>query len=184
MWGGYQGPIVEDCAHTFFSDDTVIGSYGDMVIYSLPKAFPMQIGALITSKECNLAEIQSVNEDVAEYVYSHFAPNIDLIEHVKEQRIHNYLWLVEHLSPLGISPFFDNADISVNDVIPSVYLFKCNHEVDLPGLKEYMQNNGIECSVFYGKNAFYIPCNETLNTDELEYMETLIKWFFTAHAAK
>ncbi|NNC70791.1 MAG: DegT/DnrJ/EryC1/StrS aminotransferase family protein, partial [Flavobacteriaceae bacterium] len=40
----YKLPIIEDCAHAFFSSDENhnIGKVGDFVIYSFPKMFPIQ----------------------------------------------------------------------------------------------------------------------------------------------
>ena len=47
----YKLPIIEDCAHSFFSKDknNTMGTIGDFVIYSFPKMFPIQIGGLLVS---------------------------------------------------------------------------------------------------------------------------------------
>jgi dTDP-4-amino-4,6-dideoxygalactose transaminase len=47
----YKLPIIEDCAHSFFSEDdkSEIGKVGDFAIYSFPKIFPIQIGGLLVS---------------------------------------------------------------------------------------------------------------------------------------
>ena len=62
-------------------------------------------------------------------------------------------------------------------VVPNVFLFNMNKSVNLQELKEFMWNNGVESSVFYGKDAFFIPCNYTLSKYELDYMVTLIRYY-------
>lgn len=45
----YGLPIIEDCAYAFFTKNDEIGKVGDYVIYSLPKAFNMQLGGVMLS---------------------------------------------------------------------------------------------------------------------------------------
>ena len=64
-------PIIEDCAHTFFSDDKnkLIGTIGDFVIYSFPKMFPIQIGGLLkVNKELKFENGPILSNDLSQYV--------------------------------------------------------------------------------------------------------------------
>ncbi|RHJ47618.1 DegT/DnrJ/EryC1/StrS family aminotransferase [Bacteroides sp. AM10-21B] len=166
-------PIVEDCAHTFFSDGSKaeIGKYSDFVIYSFPKALPMQLGAAITSNRFPLEA--DANEMYAKYIFSKLSDLIPKIEDIKEKRLCVYKRFEEGLRPLGIRPYFELED----GVIPGVFLFKWNDHINYPKLKEFMQSNGIESSVFYGQHAFYIPCHQNLSYDQCGYIMALLKYF-------
>jgi hypothetical protein len=57
-------------------------------------------------------------------------------------------------------------------------MFKTNKEnVDLPKLKEFLYNQGIQCSVFYGENAFYLPVHQNLKMHDLLYFKETVKYF-------
>ena len=49
---------------------------------------------------------------------------------------------------------------------------------EYPALKEFMQRNGVESSVFYGQNAFYIPIHQNLDQNQLNYMVALLNCFY------
>ena len=40
-----------------------------------------------------------------------------------------------------------------------------------------MNNHGIQSSVFYGEQAYFIPCHQHLSTDDLDYFIAVIKSF-------
>ncbi len=167
--------IIEDCAHTFFSKSEVIGSYADYVIYSLPKSFAMQIGAVLVSQKYDLTK--SLPVEYENYILSCFSNYVPKIGSYIDKQIQNYKYLKEQLQEIGITPFFNNASICKEATVPSVFLFKWKEDVDYPLLKEFMQSNGVESSVFYGKNAFFIPSNYALSKDELDYMISLLFCF-------
>ena len=41
-----------------------------------------------------------------------------------------------------------------------------------------MQTNGIECSVFYGQNAFFIPIHDFIQENDIDYMCALLEFFY------
>lgn len=176
--------VIEDCAHTFFSKSEVIGSYADYVIYSLPKSFAMQIGAVLVSSKHNVEKAFSnykLNNDYRNYILSCFSRYVENIEEYKEQQIQNYEYLKKKLQTLGVTPFFKTGVIDKNATVPSVFLFSWLDKIDYSKLKEFMQSNGVESSVFYGKNAFFIPCNYALSKDELDYMIALLDYFYSTN---
>lgn len=166
-------PIIEDRAHTFLTDDNMheMGKYADYVIYSLPKAFPFQIGAVITSEKYPLQTNYSGLTE--KYILGKMSRYVNEIEQIIEKRLHNYHYFVDALKELGIQPFFELE----KGVVPGVFLFKWHSSIDFPKLKEFMQANGIESSVFYGEPAFYIPCHQNLTPGQCEYIVTLINYF-------
>ena len=50
-------------------------------------------------------------------------------------------------------------------------------DIDYPTLKELMQRNGVESSVFYGKNAFFVPVHQNLTKEDLDYMIKLLNYY-------
>ena len=74
-------PIIEDCAHSFFSKDesNIIGTVGEFAIYSFPKIFPLQIGGLLVCNLNNkLPETNLLGKTEKQYiknVLSYYIPN-------------------------------------------------------------------------------------------------------------
>lgn len=171
---GLGYPIIEDCAHTFFTDGTKgkVGQYSDFVIYSLPKALPMQIGSVITSNKYQL--IEDTNEVETNYILCKLSQYVLSIESCAKKRLQVYHFFEHELKPLGIAPFFKFEE----GIVPGVFLFRWNEDIDYPKLKVFMQANGIESSVFYGEPAFYIPCNQNLTDDQCGYIVALLKYYY------
>lgn len=167
----YNIPIIEDCAHSFFTQCNDIGNVGDYVIYSLPKAFPIQLGGILKTKRPIKT---SQNLELESYICNHLYKYIPDIEIIKEKRINNFTLLNKELAPIGITPYFTTN----KDNIPGVFLFKWFKNINYAKLKIFMQANGIESSVFYGENAYFIPIHQELSNDEIKYMCELLKYFY------
>ena len=171
----YNLPIVEDCAHSFFSTDAdqPIGNTGDFVIYSFPKMFPVQAGGLLTSKT-PLAAAETVSEDLLQYVknvLSHYIPEKDSI---MQQRVANYRYLASRLAGNDFEERFELDE----GVVPGVFMFRVkNDKIDLPLLKEHLYAHGIQCSVFYGERSFFIPVHQNLLKEDLDYFAAVIHSF-------
>lgn len=69
--------------------------------------------------------------------------------------------------------FLTFFEASVNEV-PGAFVFRAPG-IDLDGFKIFMQSNGIESSVFYGEQAFYIPVHQHLSREDMDlfYLLTL-----------
>lgn len=170
----YGLPIIEDCAHAFFSDNGNIGKVGDFKIYSLPKAFPMQLGGILVSSNVSLSPLCQESQELNTYILSHLFPCIDKINFIKKSRLSNYHYLTTRLSSIGIEPYF-RLD---KGVIPGVFLFRWLDNIDYSLLKVFMQSNGVESSVFYGENAFFVPCHDDLTEMEIDYMCCLLDYYY------
>ena len=53
-------------------------------------------------------------------------------------------------------------------------MFQTPAGVDLPALKTFVQEQGIESSVFYGEQAFFVPVHERLAPADLEYFAQVV----------
>lgn len=172
----YGLPVIEDCALSFMSKDNGgnLGHIGDFVIYSLPKFFPMQVGGVLVSNRSDISIAKNyIPTEIETLILSQLSSFIPEINNMLDKRMLNYHYLVENLKALGITPFFPLE----KGVYPGVFLFSWHANIDYPRLKEYMQKHGIESSVFYGENAFYIPLHNKLNKKMLDYMITLLQLF-------
>ena len=78
----------------------------------------------------------------------------------------------ERFAELG---FKERFPLAQGDV-PGVFMFSTNGTgLNLAGLKKIFWDHGIQCSVFYGEEAFFIPCHHNLNEIDLLYFIELMK---------
>lgn len=171
-------PIIEDCAHSFISqnEELSVGKVGEYIIYSLPKFFPIQFGGILV---CN--KNQKINSDLSsnDKVYLEKIINyyISSIEEIINKRRNNYVYLTKELKKINIEPNFEMKD----SYCPGVYMFKLTG-YDLTELKKFMQNHGVESSIFYDEDVFFIPVNQSLEKEDLDYFIFLIKYFLNKFA--
>ena len=176
----YGVPIIEDACHSYFSNTTNLdmSHVGEFTIFSLPKAYPVQIGGLlIAKKEYEIDESYTMDSTLNNYLISTLSNYINDIDKAALNRIKNYNTLTEKFSNFGCTPYFEKLD---NDV-PGVFLFNVPKNVNLNSLKDYGWQHGIECSVFYGENAFFIPIHQRLTPEDLNYFEAVFKSYLTKH---
>ncbi|WP_264522059.1 DegT/DnrJ/EryC1/StrS family aminotransferase [Flavobacterium sp. N1994] len=168
-------PIIEDCCTTFFSQDSnnAIGKYGDFSTYSFTKFFPIQIGGiLVNNKGISKINTSSLSSQQTQYIQNVLSNQLKNNPIQLDKRKKNYDCLLELLIPLGFTARFDNTDSTV----PYVLVLNNNGVIkDLNELKIFLNNNGIQSSVFYGEDAFFIPCHQNLESLDLSYFSQVIK---------
>jgi hypothetical protein len=174
-------PIIEDCAGSFFSEDIFnnIGNIGDFVIYSFPKMFPLQIGGLLVSNIHDSLESMSIyriNEELLKHIRNVLSVYIKDKEAIIQQRMFNYRFLRSQFELLGVKERFD----LIEGVVPAVFMFRTgNLKLNLPELKIHFYSHGIQCSVFYGEDAFFIPVHQSLTEEDLNYFIEVFKSFIS-----
>ena len=173
----YQLPIIEDCCHSFFSTDTEnsIGTTGDFAIYSFPKMFPIQVGGLLTAKtNISIGEDESFDETKLYYIKNVLSYYITQKDAIISKRIENYHYLQQALNKNNFEERFEFLEA----VVPGVFMFKVKSgNIHLPVLKDYLYAHGIQCSVFYGEQAFFIPVHQNLEKADLDYFIAVIHSF-------
>jgi len=171
-------PIIEDMAMSLFSTDEnrKTGNYGDFTIYSLPKFFPLQGGGILKINtleyEKNSFEFDSGLSTGLQKLLSHYLPDAETI---KQLRKHNNALFEHHLSQL---PGFESRFEYSENETPSVFMCSTPPCVNLDGLKVFLQQNGIESSVFYGENAFFVPVHQYLKEEDIMFIVTIINYYF------
>lgn len=173
----YNVPIIEDCASSFFSTDenATIGKIGDFVIYSFPKMFPIQIGGLLVcNQDVKFTNTKLVDDQISHYIKNVLSCYISRKDQIIHKRIQNYNRIKTLFGSLGFEERFKLED----GIVPCVFMFRKNNlNIDLPKLKEYMYAHGIQCSVFYGEESFFIPTHQRLNEIDIEYFGEVVKSF-------
>ncbi|EFD0025803.1 DegT/DnrJ/EryC1/StrS family aminotransferase [Escherichia coli] len=164
--------IIEDYAHAFpvfFQNDT--RAKGDYVVFSFPKFFQIHFGGLLLSKnEVNVqTKLKKESVNFIKVCINSFLPDLEQIINSRKAR---YDYYSKELSRLRCKPYFHYDKCEC----PSVYLFYIDlNEYLLEKLKSFLQIRGVECSVFYGEKAFFIPCNQRLCFSEIDMIIQLIE---------
>jgi DegT/DnrJ/EryC1/StrS aminotransferase family len=170
----FNVPIIEDAAHAFTSNnrEQSAGHVGDFVVYSFPKFFPIQTGGLLVSNGRYPTD-DPLAPSAKQYVQKVLSAHIDNLAHAAKKRRENYLVLATRFHQLGCTPRFQLSESSV----PGVFMFQTPAGVDLPALKTFAQEHGIESSVFYGEQAVFVPVHERLQPADLEYFAQVVNAF-------
>lgn len=169
-------PIIEDCCTTFFSQDESgrLGQYSDFSVFSFPKFIPIQIGGLLVNNN-NHSVNQSTklhdNEKVhIQNVLSHYLKQEASILNARKE---NWDYAIAQLSKLGFTPRF-REDVMT---IPSALVIQNNGTIkDLNKLKSFLNDHGIQNSVFYGEDAFFIPVHQGLSREDIDYFYEVIQF--------
>lgn len=170
-------PIIEDCAYSFFSADMkcLTGNTGDFVIYSFPKIFPVQAGGLLLSNTGTIPSF-TIEASFLRYLKNTVSAYIKEADRISQQRLLNYNCLKTLFSSINMSERFEIT----KGIIPGVFMFRSdNLKINLQGLKDFLSGNGIECSVFYGEESFFIPVHQNLTEEIMLYMFEAIKYFIS-----
>ncbi|OYU85088.1 MAG: hypothetical protein CFE24_03770 [Flavobacterium sp. BFFFF2] len=171
-------PIIEDSCTTFFSQDEAgkLGTYGDFTVYSFPKFFPIQIGGILVKNQTDFSfeNVQTISEESATYMHKVVGHELAQAPYLLANRAKAFDAMQEQMKTLGFVPRIAAKE----GTVPSVFLFSNQGIVqDLPDLKDYLYRQGIQCSVFYGDDAFFIPCHQHLSLDDVAYIVFQISQF-------
>lgn len=174
-------PIIEDCCTTFFSqnESNKVGKYGDYTVYSLPKFFPMQLGGIVVSNKGVLNNQKSIlQESERKYIQNVLSYQLKKQDEILQLRRDNYAYGLQLFSALGFTERF----FRTNNIVPSAMLLKNNGIVnDLSALKLFLSKNGIQSSVFYGEDGFFIPNHQSLTKTEIDFLFAVISFYLKHH---
>lgn len=180
-------PLIEDCCTTFFSQDShkKIGLYGDYSIFSFPKFFNLQIGGLLVGKNIGLNnELKSsilLSKEQLDYIYKVVGYELGQENNLLAKRSNIFEYAVEGFQKLGFTLRFPNQI----GVVPSVLLLNNNGIIkDLPSFKDFMYLQGIQNSLFYGEDAFFLPNHQYLEEDDINYFLFATEQFLLAEKKK
>ncbi|CCN47641.1 putative DegT/DnrJ/EryC1/StrS aminotransferase [Vibrio nigripulchritudo MADA3029] len=158
-------PIIEDCAYALVDPSFrgQYGSIGDYIIYSLPKAFDMQYGGLFFSS--NEKSIVRKNNP-SMYLLENLINNFKSLTYANKQRLNVYKKLQQTAKRYKLIEYYPYSGSGV----PHAFMVALPGNIDFQEIKKYMNGRGVESSIFYGQNAYFIPCHQNINDWEIEYM--------------
>ena len=170
-------PIIEDCCTTFFSQDEPgkLGQYSDFSVFSFTKFFPLQIGGLLLNNANHVinqsTQLHENEKKHVQDVLSHYLKQEELILKTRKD---NWDYAIAQFSKIGLTPRF-----SIDPkTIPSALVLQNNGTIkDLNKLKSFLNNHGIQNSIFYGEDAFFIPIHQSLSHEDLDYFYEVIRFF-------
>jgi hypothetical protein len=169
-------PIIEDCCTTFFSQDAFgkTGKYGDFSIYSFPKFFPLQIGGLLVSNKNKAVRKSAISAEEIRYIENVVSKDLRNETALLQKRRQNYAYGLSLFSDLGFSGRFEKNEA----IVPSLLLLNNNRIVNDPNaLKAFLNSCGIQNSVFYGEDAFFLPSHQNLEPSDYDYFLACVKQF-------
>lgn len=170
-------PIIEDCCTTFFSQDRKnnIGKYGDFSVYSLPKFFPIQIGGILAFNKCKLIGQESqLSDGEIQYITDVLSVYLRQKRDILIKRRENF----EHGLKLFMTIGFTERFIKNEAIIPYAMLLENNNIIkDLNSFKLFMYENGIQNSIFYGEDAFFLPSHQRLDLIEIAYIYEVVCFY-------
>lgn len=169
-------PIIEDCCTTFFSQNNqqMIGHYGDFSVYSFPKMFPIQVGGILVSNKSNLNASELIESNLKKYLLKVTSHHLKNKEELLKKRHENYNYAISKFRILGFEPYFQTYEFTV----PYALVLKNNQIInDLNILKNFLNENGIQNSVFYGEDAFFVPNHQNLSFTDIDLLEQTVAQF-------
>jgi hypothetical protein len=167
-------PFIEDAAHSFASDNAEqsVSRVGQFTVYSFPKFFPIQFGGLLVFDPSFKIE-EPLAPDAKSLLQNVLSIHLPRLAGIRRKRQENFCYLAEKFRTIGCPPRFELTDRNA----PGVFMFRTEPDVDLSALKTFAQAHGIESSVFYGEQAFYLPIHERLETADLDYFFEVVRTF-------
>lgn len=173
-------PIIEDFAHSFSASNSFedVGKYADFLIFSLSKFFPIQMGGVLVyiDKYINIKE--QLLDTEKKYIQNNLSAYINDIDSINKTRISNYDLYKQLFTSIGVIP---TLTLQKNN-IPAVFMFDVDEKIDLNQMKKYINNHGIESSVFYGRKSYFVPNHQNLNNNDIEYIFTVVKSFLEKYS--
>ena len=173
--------LIEDYCTSFFLNTGVELEKNNWRIFSFPKFFPIQIGGILVGKDIkNHSKIKSqITEEECNYILKTISFHLKNEEIIMKRRLWNYSFLNDKMNEIGFESKFKIREGN----IPYVFLFKCNNgaQINWDELKLHFYSYGIQCSVFYGDESFFIPVHQELNEIDLQYFTFVMRDFLNKY---
>ena len=147
-----------------------MGRVGDFIVFSLPKVYPLQMGGVLFFDPRYEVRSRVPNgSELERYLGAVMSQYLPQLEQAALDRRANHHALAERFAALGCQPRFELLEHDV----PGVFMFTLPAAADPVAMKQHGWAHGIECSVFYGENAFFIPVHQRLCEADLDYFHTV-----------
>lgn len=173
----YGLPVIEDIAFSFnskFSNGNPVGTRGDYVVSSFSKYFNIQVGGAAARRNPELPHLApQENSDTINYIQRVVDSQYSMVSSFSDARLNLLSYFTRRFDELGCVPYFNNT----SRAIPGVFLFRAPAHWDLPRLKAHLWSIGVQCTVYYGDQAFYLPLHHNMTEGIVDYLFSLVASF-------
>jgi hypothetical protein len=111
--------------------------------------------------------------ELERYLGAVMSQHLPQLEQAALDRRANHHALAERFAALGCQPRFELLEHDV----PGVFMFTLPAGADPAAMRQHGWAHGIECSVFFGEQAFFIPVHQRLCEADLDYFHTVFSSF-------
>jgi len=175
-------PVIEDCAYALGSTTDgraygrAVGRQGNFAVYSFSKAFPVQYGGLLAlraapaqlhtlKKYAEKTEAEQLSPAGRHYLLASLAPRLAQREEAFARRRRLYALYQELFAARGISARFSLEQ----GIVPHAFVVGLPESRGIT-LKPLLQAAGIESSVFYGGDGYFLPNHQTMTETDVVYI--------------
>lgn len=161
-------PLIEDCAYAWHSGDA--GAYGDYLIYSLPKFFPVQYGGILVGENFDDKKIWNefycLDAQKRNIIKEQLSSYLKNTKEIIKKRRNNYKYLENLFITEGFKSFFELSE----EEVPAVFALKVESENKMKEISARLRHFGIECGAYYHNNAVFFPTHQNLSKPHLDYI--------------
>ena len=164
-------PIVNDFAYSLLSlfKNAREDFCSEINISSFPKSFNVNFGGVVSVPTPIVdPEVMSSSEAIFKKLSLDLSASA-IYENIDKRKL-NRDYYKKELLRYGYKVVWDEEEIC-----PGVCMIEPLNSTDLQHLKTFLQRNGIESSVFYGQEKFFVPVHQLMTLNELEYVSFMIK---------
>jgi hypothetical protein len=164
-------PIVNDFAYSFLSlFETAREDFrSEINISSFPKCFNVNFGGVL-SVPTSIEDPQVISS--SEAIFEKLSLDLSasaIYGNIDKRKLNRDFYRKELLS-YGYKVVWNE-----DEICPGVCMIEPLNPTNLQNLKLFLQRNGIESSVFYGQEKFFVPVHQLMTLNELEYVCFMIK---------
>lgn len=162
-------PIIEDCAYsmTHKSINSNLGKQGDYVVFSTSKAMGLQYGgALILKKDKKNNMNSNISLNSKKYLINYMDRKLKNLKILNLRRKEIYNIMKKTAKKYNLEEKYKFK----KDELCQGFLVKVKENHNTEKIKEYMNNYGVESSIFYGGSAYFLPCHQNLTIFDINYM--------------
>ena len=159
-------PIINDFAYSFLSlyMNKRKDFAGEINLTSFPKSFNINFGGAIHLPNQIIGNSHlNIQASILEKLGTDL--NIEAVEENIRIRKENREYYKSKLLMHGYKVVWD-----MEEICPGVCMISPLKPINLQDLKTFLQRNGIESSVFYGKEILFVPVHNFMSPHELDYV--------------
>lgn len=162
-------PLIEDCAHTLNSsiDGRQVGTWGDWVVCSFQKIFPVSSGGMLLSRK-PVKPFPWKWYGLQHEVSGLISPYINMLEDISKKRRDVYNHLIMEAEKHGLKPLFKVTE----NVTP--WFFPV-HAPDVHAMMNAAGEAGVECALWHGTDIAVFPCHQYLTENHIKRIGEVMK---------